>query len=79
MPLKRFEMQVRALTLAPSLLVCLVLFQGGVGAHLAGRIYLALALLAPVLLVALPATTPRTRIAWVAAAILILTAIGSEA
>lgn len=77
--LPTFETRVRALTLAPSLLVCAVLLTCGIGAHLAGRIYLGLSLLAPALLVALPATTPRTRIAWVAAAILILTAIGSEA
>jgi hypothetical protein len=79
MAVKPFEIKVRALTLAPSLLVCAVLFQCGVGAHLAGRIYLALTALAPALLIALPETTPRTRLAWVAAAILILTAIGSEA
>lgn len=79
MALQTFETRVRALTLAPSLVVCAVLFKCDIGAHLAGRIYLALSLLAPALLVALPATTPRTRIAWVAAAILILTAIGSEA
>lgn len=79
MALKRFENGARALTLAPSLVVCAVLLQCGVGAHLAGRIYLTLSLLAPAVLIALPATTPRTRIAWVAAAILILTAIGSEA
>ena len=79
MALKRFENGARALTLAPSLLVCAVLGACGIGAHLAGRIYFALSLLAPAVLIALPATTPRTRIAWVAAAILILTAIGSEA
>jgi len=76
--LKRFEVQVRALTLAPSLVVCAVLFASGTWPHLAGRLYLALSFIAPALLVALPAVTPRARVAWVAAAILILTAIGSE-
>ena len=74
----RFEVQVRALTLAPSVLVCAVLFASGTCPHLAGRLYLALSLIAPALLVALPAVTPRARVAWVVAAILILTAIGSE-
>lgn len=75
---ERFEKQVRALTLAPSLLVCAFLFVSGTWPHVAGRLYLALSLLAPAALVALPATRARTRVAWVAAAILILTAIGSE-
>ncbi len=78
MNVTRFAVQVRALTLAPSLLVCAVLFVSGTWPHLAGRLYLALAFIAPALLVALPAVTPRARVAWVVAAILILTAIGSE-
>ena len=76
--LSELEARVRALTLAPSLLVCAVLFASGTWPHLAGRLYLALAFIAPALLVALPAVTPRARVAWVVAAILILTAIGSE-
>jgi hypothetical protein len=73
-----FEVQVRTLTLAPSLVVCAALFASSTWPHLAGRLYLALSFIAPALLVALPATSPRTRVAWVVAAILILTAIGSE-
>ncbi len=75
---KRFDMQVRTLTLAPSILVSTVLLISGPWPHLAGRLYLALSFIAPAVLVALPAVTPRARVAWVAAAILILTAIGSE-
>jgi hypothetical protein len=44
----------------------------------AGRVYLALACVAQLLLVAIPRCNPRGRVALVVASILVLAAVGSE-
>jgi hypothetical protein len=83
-PLERrgLELCARAFSLAPVALVLALLFGAGRAAglwgHTAGRVYLALAMLAPVLLVAIPRFNPRGRVGLVVASIVILTAVGSE-
>ena len=66
---------------APLLLVALLLVLGsteGAWDRTAGRVYLAVACAAPLLLVAIPRFNPRGRVALVVVSILILTAVGSE-
>jgi hypothetical protein len=83
-PVQRRTVEAPAqwLAAAPVALVLLFLWLAGTGLHAwqhaAGRWYLALACLAQLLLVAVPAFTPRARVALVAFAILLLTAVGSE-
>ncbi|MDB5933288.1 MAG: hypothetical protein JWQ01_632 [Massilia sp.] len=83
-PLQRraLILAARAFTLAPVLLVLALLFGAGWSQGLwhrqAGRVYLALGMLAPVLLVAIPRFNPRARVGLVVASIVILTAVGSE-
>ena len=79
-PLQRraLELCARAFSLAPVALLLALLFGGGLWHHTAGRVYLALAMLAPVLLVAIPHFNPRARVGLVVASIVILTAVGSE-
>ena len=83
-PLERrgLDFCARAFSLAPVLLVLAMLFGAGRSAglwgHTAGRVYLVLGMLAPVLLVAIPRFTPRSRVGLVVASIVILTAVGSE-
>jgi hypothetical protein len=76
------ERPAQWLAAAPAGLVLLVLWLAGRGVqawqHAAGRWYLALACAAQLLLVAIPAFTPRARVALVALSMLILTAVGSE-
>lgn len=76
------EFFARAFSLAPVLLVLALLFGAGRAAglwgHTAGCVYLALGMLAPVLLVAIPRFTPRGRVGLVVASIVVLTAVGSE-
>jgi len=72
----------RALAVLPALLVVLAVAAGGARHGLwqatAGRIWLALACAAPVLLVATPLRDRRVRVALVVIEILLLTAVGSE-
>jgi len=79
---RALEPYARAFALAPALLVLLVLFCAGAphGAwdRSAGKLYLALACGAQLALVALPAAGARTRVGLVVAAIVLLTAVGSE-
>ncbi|MES2758862.1 MAG: hypothetical protein V4693_15920 [Pseudomonadota bacterium] len=83
-PLQRraLELCARAFSLAPVALALALLFGAGSAVGLwdrtAGRVYLALAMLAPVLLVAIPRFNPRARVGLVVASIVILTAVGSE-
>lgn len=83
-PLERrgLEFFARAFSLAPVLLVLALLYGAGRAAglwgHTAGRVYLALGMLAPVLLVAIPRFTPRGRVGLVVASIVVLAAVGSE-
>lgn len=83
-PLQRraLELGARMFTLAPVALVLAVLvcagWQLGLWQRTAGRVYLALAMLAPLLLVAIPRFNPRARVGLVVASIVILTAVGSE-
>ncbi|MES2150778.1 MAG: hypothetical protein V4508_13420 [Pseudomonadota bacterium] len=71
----------RTFALAPGLLVLAVLFAaglaGGAWSHTAGRLYLVLACAVQLLLVTLP-FNPRGRVGLVMAAIVMLTAVGSE-
>jgi hypothetical protein len=83
-PMERrgIEFCARAFSLAPVLLVLALLVCAGQAAglwsHTAGRVYLALGMLAPVLLVAIPRFTPRSRVGLVVVSIVVLTAVGSE-
>ncbi|WP_426174487.1 hypothetical protein [Massilia sp. TWR1-2-2] len=79
-PLQRraLEMCARAFSLAPVALLLALLFGAGLWQHTAGHVYLTLAMLAPVLLVAIPRFNPRARVGLVVASIVILTAVGSE-
>jgi hypothetical protein len=83
-PLERrgLEFFARAFSLGPVLLVLALLYGAGRPAglwdHTAGRVYLALGMLAPLLLVAIPRFTPRGRVGLVVASIVVLTAVGSE-
>jgi hypothetical protein len=83
-PLRRgvLELWARAFSLAPVVLVLALLLCAGSSAgpwhHTAGRVYLALAMLAALLLVAIRRFNPRGRVALVVASIVILTAVGSE-
>jgi hypothetical protein len=79
---RALELAARAFTLAPVLLVLALLVGAGWAPGLwgrkAGRVYLALGMLAPLLLVAIPRFNPRARVGLVVASIVILTAVGSE-
>ena len=83
-PLRRgaLELWARAFSLAPVGLVLALLFGAGWSQGLwhrqAGRAYLALGVLAPLLLVAIPRFNPRGRVALVVTSIVVLTAVGSE-
>lgn len=83
-PLRRraLELGARAFTLAPVLLALALLLGAGLAVGIwdrtAGRVYLTLAVVAPLLLVAIPRFNPRARVGLVVASILILTAVGSE-
>ena len=72
----------RLFSAAPALLVVLLLLALGAGHglwdHTAGRLYLALAGAAPLLLVATPIGNERFRVGLVVVEILLLTAVGSE-
>jgi hypothetical protein len=84
------ELWARAFTLVPVLLVLALLVvvgsdSGSAGGshaapwhHTAGRVYLALAMLAALLLVAIRRFTARGRVGLVAVSIVVLTAVGSE-
>ena len=83
-PLRRgaLELCARSFSLAPVLLVLALLlgagWRQGLWFHTAGRLYLALAMLAPLLLVAIRRFNPRGRVGLVLASIVVLTAVGSE-
>jgi hypothetical protein len=87
-PLRRdaLELWARAFTLAPVVLVLALLLLAGWSAesgatpwrHTAGRVYLALAMLAALLLVAVRRFNPRGRVGLVTVSIVVLTAVGSE-
>ena len=82
LPARALEPYARAGAAAPALLVLLVLFFAGaphgVWDRTAGKLYLALACAAQLSLVALPSVSARTRVGLVVAAIVVLTAVGSE-
>ena len=81
-PARAVEWCARAFALAPALLVLAVLFGAGIGhgvwSRTAGQVYLALACLAQLALVAPPSFTARSRVGLVVVAIVVLTAVGSE-
>jgi hypothetical protein len=83
-PLRRgaLELWARAFSLAPVMLVLALLWAAGRSHgrwhHTAGRVYLALAVLAALLLVAIRRFNPRGRVGLVVASIVVLTAGGSE-
>jgi hypothetical protein len=81
-PARAVELRARAFSLVPALLVLAVLFGAGSGqgvwSHTAGRLYLALACVAALLLVAIPSFSARGRVGLVVASIVLLTAVGSE-
>jgi hypothetical protein len=72
----------RTFSVAPALLVLLLVFAGGathgLWAHTAGRVYLALGCAAQLLLAATPIANERFRVSLVVVEIVLLTAIGSE-
>jgi hypothetical protein len=72
----------RMFSVAPALLVLLLVFVGGaahgVWQHTAGRVYLALACASQLLLVASPVSNQRFRVSLVVIAIVLLTAVGTE-
>jgi hypothetical protein len=82
MPARALELLARAFSLVPALLVLAVLFGLGVGPGVwdrtAGPVYLGLACLASLLLVAVPSSNARARVGLVGASIVVLTAVGSE-
>lgn len=79
---RALELAARAFALLPALLVLATVFAGGlahgVWGRPAGRAYLVLGCMAPLLLVAVPRFTPRARVGVVVVQILVLTAVGSE-
>ncbi len=79
-PLRSLSLLARAFSLLPALAVLGLMLAAApqMAAATAGRIYLGLALAAQLLLVAIPSSSARARVALTVGAMLLMTAVGSE-